>query len=125
VILGLGSDIVSVARIAAVFQRHRDRFLRRVFSAEERDYCLAARDPSERLAARWAAKEACMKALGTGWAAGVTFTQISVSHEASGAPQLALVGSARERAQALGAEHWHCSLSHADGMALAVVLLEG
>ena len=125
-ILGLGTDLVSVARIAAVHARQGRRFLDRVYTAAELDYCLAAREPAERLAARWAAKEACMKALGTGWAKGVTFTQIELLPGADrGAPILILSGAARERAVALGATRWLCSVSHSDGLAIATVLLEG
>jgi holo-[acyl-carrier protein] synthase len=123
-IVGLGTDLVGVARIAGVYTRHGEHFLARTYSAGERAYCLAARDPAERLAARWAAKEACMKALGTGWAKGVTFTDISLLADAAGVPRLQLAGEAERVAQRLGARHWHCSVSHSDGFAIAVVVLE-
>ncbi len=96
-----------------------------MYTAAERRYCLAATDPAERLAARWAAKEACMKALGTGWARGVAFTQIELVATAPGtAPTLVLSGEAAAVAQRLGADRCHCSVSHADGMAVATVILE-
>jgi holo-[acyl-carrier protein] synthase len=123
-IIGLGTDLVGVARIAGVYARHGEHFLARTYSAAERAYCLAARDPAERLAARWAAKEACMKALGTGWAQGVGFTDISLLADAGGVPRLQLAGGALARAQLLGAGRWHCSVSHSDGVAIAVVVLE-
>ena len=124
-IVGLGTDLIGVARIAAVHRRQGDRFLDRVYTDAERRYCLAARDPSERLAARWAAKEACMKALGTGWARGVAFRQIALVADVEGtAPTLRLDGEALAVARGLGAARWHCSVSHADGMAIAVVVLE-
>ena len=125
-ILGLGTDLISVARIAAVHARQGRRFLDRVYSSAELDYCLAAREPAERLAARWAAKEATMKALGTGWAKGVSFTQIELLPGPDrGAPILQLSGAARSRADELGAKRWLCSVSHSDGLAIATVLLEG
>jgi len=123
-IIGLGTDLVGVARIAGVYARHGEHFLARTYSAGERTYCLAARDPAERLAARWAAKEACMKALGTGWAKGVGFTDISLLADAAGVPRLALAGGALRVAERLGARRWHCSVSHSDGFAMAVVVLE-
>ena len=125
-ILGLGTDLIGVARIAAVHARQGRRFLDRVYTAAELDYCLAAREPAERLAARWAAKEAAMKALGTGWAEGVSFTQIELLPGPDrGAPVLQLTGAALARAQLLGAQRWLCSVSHSDGLAIATVLIEG
>ena len=125
-ILGLGTDLIGVARIAAVHARQGHRFLDRVYTAAELDYCLAAREPAERLAARWAAKEAAMKALGTGWAKGVAFTQIELLPGADrGAPILQLSGAARARADSMGAQRWLCSVSHSDGLAIATVVIEG
>ncbi len=123
-IIGLGTDLVGIARIAGVYARHGGHFLARTYSDAECAYCLAARDPAERLAARWAAKEACMKALGTGWAKGVTFTDISLLADSAGVPRLTLAGGALLVAQRLGAARWHCSVSHSDGFAIAVVVLE-
>jgi len=125
-IVGLGTDLIGIARIAAVHQRQGRRFLDRVYTTGELDYCLAAREPAERLAARWAAKEACMKALGTGWAKGVVFTQIELLPGPDrGAPVLNLSGAAKARAEWIGATRWWCSVSHSDGIAVATVLLEG
>ncbi len=124
-IVGLGTDLIGVARIAGVYRRQGDRFLDRVYTAAERAYCMKAADPAERLAARWAAKEACMKALGTGWARGVAFSQIALVATTPGdAPRLTLTGEAAAVAARLGADRWHCSVSHADGMAVATVILE-
>ncbi len=123
-IIGLGIDLAQVARISAVRQRHGDRFLDRTLTAGERAYCLEHRDPDERIAARWAAKEAAGKALGTGIADGVHLTDIAVVADANGAPHLELTGGALARATALGADRWHVSLSHAGGFATAVVILE-
>jgi holo-[acyl-carrier protein] synthase len=124
-IVGLGIDIIGVARIRDVHGRHGRHFLDRTYTTDEQAYCLQAREPAERLAARWAVKEAAMKALGTGWAEGVGFTQIALlPNPANGPPRLILTGQAAERAAMLGAARWHASVSHADGMAVAVVILE-
>jgi holo-[acyl-carrier protein] synthase len=125
VIVGLGTDLISLTRIADVHRRQGQRFLDRVYTLEEQRHALALHDPSERLASRWAAKEACMKALGTGWAKGVTFTQIALlPGDDRGAPRLVLSGEALAVARRLGAERWHCSVSHSDGLAIATVILE-
>ena len=124
-IVGLGVDLVGIARIRSVLNRQGERFWQRVCSPEERAYCLAAADPAERLAGRWAIKEATMKALGTGWAQGVSFTDIIFLPTPTGAPALALTGQALARAKLLGANRWLATLSHSDGMAVAVALLEG
>lgn len=125
VIVGLGTDLISLKRIADVHLRQGQRFLDRVYTPEEQHYALELRDPSERLASRWAAKEACMKALGTGWAKGVTFTQIALLPDSDrGAPRLVLSAEALAVAQRLGAARWHCSVSHSDGFAIATVILE-
>ena len=124
-IVGLGTDIISLRRIADVHQRQGQRFLDRVYTPDEQRYALELRDPSERLASRWAAKEACMKALGTGWAKGVTFSQIALlPGDDRGAPRLVLTHDALAAANRLGATRWHCSVSHSDGLAIATVILE-
>lgn len=124
-IVGMGTDLIGVERIAAVYQRQGTRFLNRVYTADEQAYCLQAQQPGERLAARWAAKEAAMKALGTGWALGVSFTHIEVIAAQSGIPpKLRLHAAAAIKAQALGVKHLHVSLSHSDGMAIATVIFE-
>lgn len=119
-IVGLGTDIVGIARIEALLARHRERFLARWFDPSEHS---SAHRP-ERIAARWAAKEAAAKALGTGFADGIVPSQIAVLTLPSGAPQLRLAGAALARAQLLGATRYHLSLSHADGCAVATVILE-
>lgn len=123
-IVGLGMDVVGVARVRALLERHRERFLARWFDPREAAWINAAKDGAERAAARWAAKEAAAKALGTGFAGGVVPSQIAVVHGDGGAPRLELAGAALARVQALGATRHHVSLSHADGVAVAVVILE-
>jgi holo-[acyl-carrier protein] synthase len=124
VIVGLGIDLAGIERIRRIWTRHGERFAGRILHPDERDHVLAPTDPAERLAGRWAVKEAAMKALGTGWAHGVGFTDIALVPGPGGAPRLHLYGGALVAAQTLNATRWHASLSHADGFAVAVVVLE-
>jgi len=123
-IIGIGVDIVDIRRVRGILERQGERFVRRVFTDAERDYCRAHRDPSAYFAARFAAKEALFKALGTGWAQGVTWRDAEVEREESGAPRLKLNGRAQKLARELGARAVHISLSHSEEAAIAVVILE-
>ena len=123
-IVGIGVDIVDIRRVRGVLERQGDRFVRRVFTAAEQDYCRAHRDPSPHFAARFAAKEALFKALGTGWARGVTWRDAEVQRQESGAPRLMITGCARKLADQQGACRTHVSLSHSEETAIAVVILE-
>ncbi|NIA08183.1 MAG: holo-ACP synthase [Nitrospiraceae bacterium] len=122
-VLGLGIDLVHIPRIEKAFDRWGEKFLFRVFSQEECNYCLRHKRPAQTLAIRFAAKEACSKALGTGMRSGVAWRQMTVSHEPSGRPILHLSGPALKRAKALGAKSWHVSLSHEEEYATAVVIM--
>jgi len=124
-ILGIGLDLVEVARIAGLHQRHGERFLGRVYTQAELDYCLprAARD--QHLAGRFAAKEAVFKALGTGWAEDVSWKQIEVLPDKNGAPRAELSGPAAERLAALGGRGVLLSITHAAGCAAATAIIEG
>jgi holo-[acyl-carrier protein] synthase len=124
VIVGLGIDIVEVARLAAALGRHGDRFVDRVFTDREKAACGARGDRILALAARFAAKEACLKALGTGWAEGLGFRDVEVVREGNHPPRLVLHGEAARRAGALGVMRSHVSLTHQPGTAAAVVILE-
>lgn len=123
-IVGLGVDISEVDRIAAAVGRHGQPFLDRVFTPGEIAYCERHRKKFERYAARFAAKEAAMKALGTGWRNGVRWVDIEVAREASGKPILRLHGRARELANALGARRLSLSLTHSGNIAFAQVIFE-
>ena len=123
-IIGIGTDMVHIPRIRQLFERWGERFTGRIFCEEEVAYCLRHRDPSHTLAIRFAAKEACSKALGTGMSQGITWQQICVGHEVSGRPVLHLSGAARRRAARLGASRWHLSLTHEHEYAHAIVILE-
>lgn len=124
-ILGLGTDIVSTERLDRMVEAYGDRFLNRVFTRREVETAELRATLCERLGTRFAAKEACMKALGTGWRGGVQFTDIEVRKHPSGMPELVLTGAAKERADELGVERISVSLSHESQMAMAVVILEG
>ncbi len=124
-IVGLGLDVISAARIAAALAGHGRRFEERVFTAAERRDCAERVDRTQALAARFAAKEACMKALGTGWSEGVSFLQVEVVRATGGAPRLRLTGRAAERAQAQGVTRLHVTLTHHADIAAAAVVLEG
>jgi holo-[acyl-carrier protein] synthase len=123
-IVGTGIDIAEVPRIAASIQRFGGRFLRRVFTAGEIRYCESKANRAERYAARFAAKEAAMKALGTGWSRGVRWRDIEVTREPGGRPTIVLHGKAAEFAEKLGAAHVALSLSHTAEQAIAQVILE-
>jgi len=125
VILGIGLDVVSVERVRGLWERRREPFLRRVFTPAESAACAAKADPVPSLAARFAAKEAGMKALGTGWAQGVGWRDLEVTSAPGRPPGLALRGRAEEVAASLGVAAVRLSLSHDAGVAAAVVILEG
>lgn len=118
-----GVDIIEIARVATAVARHADRLLARVFTPCELAQC---RGRTESLAARFAAKEAAAKALGTGiWRDGIDWTDIEVIRAESGAPTLALHGAALARAQRLGWVSWSVSLSHDRSQAIAFVVAMG
>ncbi len=123
-IVGTGIDIAEVPRIAQAIQRYGDRFLRRIFTEGEIQYCESKANRVERYAARFAAKEAAMKALGTGWNHGVRWRDVEVRREPGGRPTLAFHGKAAEFASKLGAVHVALSLSHTASEAIAQVILE-
>jgi holo-[acyl-carrier protein] synthase len=124
-IVGIGIDLVSVPRMKRVLERTwAARFINRVFSSEETAHCLKSVRPEECFAARFAAKEAFVKALGTGFTRGITPVQIKVCEGERRKPSIALSSNARETAQSMSVNHTSVSLSHTDGMACAIVVLE-
>ncbi len=123
-IVGTGVDITEVVRIRAAVDRFGERFLRRVFTPEEVRYCLSKVNAAERLAARFAAKEAGMKAIGTGLRHGITWQDVEVVRVPGQRPQLRFSGKAAKFAASLGCRHTHLSLSHTAEQAIAYVILE-
>ncbi|MFQ5719728.1 MAG: holo-ACP synthase [Acidobacteriota bacterium] len=123
-IVGLGIDLLEICRMERTLARSGDRFLARVFTAAERDACEALGGGAARWAARFAAKEAVMKALGTGWSRGVTWHDVEIVRAPAGAPQVRLSGVARSVARTRGAGVCHVTLTHARSHAAAVAVLE-
>ena len=123
-IVGSGIDLIEIERIQHSIQRFGSRFLHRVFTPAEQAYCLRKRNNAESFAARFAAKEAGAKALGTGISHGVNWLEIEVTREPSGKPGLRFHGRAAARAARLGAVHAALSLTHTRDLAMASVVLE-
>jgi holo-[acyl-carrier protein] synthase len=123
-IVATGIDSVDISRIEEAFDRRGPRFRERVFTAGEIAYCEARGSRFASYAVRFAAKEAIMKALGTGWAAGVAWRDIEVVREEKGAPTIRLGGRALQLFNELGARRVHLSLTHSLQIAIAQVILE-
>jgi holo-[acyl-carrier protein] synthase len=123
-ILGSGIDLVEVERIQHSVERYGARFLDRIFTAAEQAYCLRKRTAAESLAARFAAKEAAAKALGTGISRGVNWLEIEVVREPGGRPGVAFHGNAARIASRMGVAHAALSLTHTATLAMASVVLE-
>jgi holo-[acyl-carrier protein] synthase len=124
-VLGLGTDLIETRRVGESIDRFGERFLERVFTAGEIAYCQRKRkNAAESFAARFAAKEAGAKALGTGISRGVSWKEFEVRREASGRPTLHLSGRAAEVAEAMGVRRIQLSLTHTRDLALAVVVAE-
>jgi len=124
-IVGMGVDMAEISRVREAIERHGERFLQRIFTPEEIAYCRRFKDSQERFAARFAAKEAAMKALGTGWRRGVSWQDFEVSNLPSGKPCLRLSGKALEIFESLGGSSVLVSLTHTGPYALAQVIIEG
>jgi holo-[acyl-carrier protein] synthase len=123
-ILGIGSDLAQVERIRKSIAQFGDRFLNRVYTERERAYASSKANSAERYAARFAAKEAGMKAIGTGWRNGIRWKDFEVINEISGQPTLRLSGVALEISATMGVERISISLTHTAETAFAVVILE-
>jgi holo-[acyl-carrier protein] synthase len=124
VIVGSGVDLCEVERIKSAIARHGRRFLERVYTDREIAYSERKANPYERFAARFAAKEAGMKAIGTGWRGGVKWRDFEVANLPSGRPTLAFHGKAAEYAQKLGVQNISLSITHTSVQAMAIVILE-
>ena len=120
----MGVDISEIDRIEAAIARHGAAFLERIYTPHEVNYCEKHKNKVERYAARFAAKEAGMKALGTGWRFGVRWRDIEVANAPSGKPTLNLTGVAREFAERLGVKNISLSITHSGNLALAQVIFE-
>jgi holo-[acyl-carrier protein] synthase len=124
VIISIGTDIIEVERIRQTLER-TPRFVERVFTAAERDYCSGRPATAvQHYAARFAAKEAALKAFKTGWSGGISWHDVEVSRDSAGAPFLKLAGKTLELYQELGATAIHLSMSHTTEHAIAFVVIE-
>ena len=123
-IVGSGVDLCEVERIKNAITRHGSRFVERVFTDREIAYAESKANRYERYAARFAAKEAGMKALGTGWRGGIAWRDFEVANQPSGRPTLQLHGKASELARKLGVENISLSIIHTSVQAMALVILE-
>ena len=123
-VVGLGVDIVEVERIRKALE-NQPKMIQRVFTKQEAEYCTARKNQYQHFAGRFAAKEAALKALGTGWAEGIRWRDVEVSCEPSGQPYLHFHGKAEEVFESLSAGNALLTITHARAYAVAVVILEG
>ena len=124
-ILGIGTDIIEVDRIGQMIDKHDDLFLRRVFTPLEIEYCGGRKSAMQHYAGRWAAKEAALKALGTGWSRGIKWTDMEVANLMGGKPELKIHGVASDIATEMGIHEMQISISHCRAFAVAYVIAIG
>lgn len=124
-IIGTGTDIIEVLRIAQMIERHGELFINRVYTEHEIEYCGTRKAATQHYAGRWAAKEAVLKALGTGWRKGISWRDIEVHNEPGGAPKVRLRGGARDVLEKSGIRAMHISISHCRSFATATAIAEG
>ncbi len=124
-VISIGTDIVEVSRIGQMIEKHDELFLRKVFTPAEIEYCAERKAAMQHYAGRWAAKEAGLKALGTGWAKGIQWTDIEVINLMGGKPEMKIHGAAAEHAEALGIREMLVSISHCRAFAVAYVVANG
>lgn len=123
-IKGIGIDSIELERVARVLEDFGDRFLGKICTRAESEYFSRLRDPVPAIAGRFAAKEACMKALGTGWNRGVRWRDVEIGRLDIGKPEIKLHGQAEAVYRQLGASVIHCTITHSKTHALALVILE-
>lgn len=123
ILIGIGADVIEVSRIRGVFERQGERFLARVFTDEEREYCFRMAHPHKHLAARFAAKEAVSKCFTTGIGAELGWRSVSVFHGSRNEPLVRLDEKGEALLKAVGATHIQLTLSHTDTVAMAVAAL--
>ena len=121
-ILGIGSEIVECLRIGRMIELHGELFLNRVFTPREIEYCSARKATTQHYAGRWAAKEAILKALGTGWSRGIRWRDLEIRNDVAGKPSVALGGEARDLCERLGIGDMLISISHCRTHATALAV---
>jgi holo-[acyl-carrier protein] synthase len=124
-IIGIGTDIIECLRIAQMIERHGELFINRVYTPLEIQYCQSRKLATQHYAARWAGKEAVLKALGTGWRRGISWRDIEIRNDPGGRPTVALRGGVRDVVEELGIIEMHISLSHCRSHATAYAIAEG
>jgi holo-[acyl-carrier protein] synthase len=124
-IIGIGIDLIEISRIEAALARYGERFLHRVFTPDEIAYARRKHHPAPHLAGRFAAKEAALKALGTGKSGGIRWRDVEILPSPSGKPRIAFHGRAHEHLQTLRGRQVHVSISHGRDLAIAAVIIEG
>ena len=124
-IIGIGTDIIECLRIAQMIERHAELFINRVYTPHEIQYCQSRKLATQHFAARWAAKEAVLKALGTGWRKGISWRDVEVHNDPGGRPSVAIHGGALDVVEQLGIIDVHISLSHCRSHATAYAVAEG
>jgi holo-[acyl-carrier protein] synthase len=124
-VVGIGTDIIEVLRIAQMIEKHGEYFVERVYTPHEIEYCATRRAANQHYAGRWAAKEAVLKALGTGWSGGIQWTDIEVRNESGGRPTIRLGGAARDLCQKRNIANMLISISHCRSHATAYALALG
>ena len=124
-VIGIGTDIVECLRIAQMIDRHGELFIGRVYTPQEIQYCQSRKQATQHFAGRWAAKEAVLKALGTGWRRGISWRDIEIRNDPGGKPTVALRGGAREVVDKLGIDQMLISISHCRSHATAYALALG
>ena len=124
-IIGIGTDITECLRIARMIERHGELFINRVYTPEEIRYCRSRKLSTEHFTGRWAAKEAVLKALGTGWRRGITWRDIEILNESGGKPVVTVRGGAGDAAEQLGITSLIVSISHCHTHATAFAVAVG
>jgi holo-[acyl-carrier protein] synthase len=124
-IVGTGIDITECLRIAQMIERHGELFITRVYTEAEIEYCSARKAATQHYAGRWAAKEAVLKALGTGWRRGISWRDIEIRNDRQGAPTVHLRAGARDVMERAGIRSLHVTISHCRSYAVSYVVAEG
>lgn len=124
-VIGIGTDIIETARIAQMIEKHGEVFLQRVYTVDEIEYCAPRKAANQHYAGRWAAKEAVLKALGTGWAHGIQWTDVEVVNAPGGKPSIVLDGVAKEFGDRMGIAEMMISISHCREYATAYATAVG
>jgi holo-[acyl-carrier protein] synthase len=126
-IYGIGTDIVECLRIAQMIERHGELFITRVYTEHEIEYCQSRKQATQHFAGRWAAKEAVLKALGTGWRRGISWRDVEIRNERSGSPTVALRGGARDYMEQQKISQVLVSISHCrtHATAYAIAVFDG